>query len=347
MRLEAVDIFCGVGGLTTGLRQAGIKVRAGIDLDPSCRFPILSNNPGTKFLCKDVESLSADEVARYWSKRAIKILAGCAPCQPFSPYTRKDPDSVEASQWGLLDQFGRLVRETVPDIVTMENVPSLKSHKVYSRFLDTLQNGGYCVSARVVPCEEYGLPQRRRRLVVLASRLGPIRLIEPTHAADEYVTVRDVIGNLPKVRAGSRDKKDRLHRARAMTEINLRRIRAAKPGGTWRDWPVELRAPCHRKESGASFQSVYARMVWDEPSPTITTLAFNFGTGRFGHPEQDRAITLREAAILQSFPRAYKFVDRNEDVTFASVGRLIGNAVPVRLGRIIGRSIAQHVAKAT
>src|SRR5881394_3980662 len=123
MRLQAVDVFCGVGGLTAGLLHAGIQVKAGIDLDPSCRFPIVKNNRGTRFVCADVEFLNGEELTRYWSKGAMKILAGCAPCQPFSPFTRKDPGSVEPSQWGLLDHFARLVRETSPEIVTMENVP--------------------------------------------------------------------------------------------------------------------------------------------------------------------------------------------------------------------------------
>jgi DNA (cytosine-5)-methyltransferase 1 len=343
MAVEAVDLFCGAGGLTYGLRTAGIKVSAGIDLDPHCQFPIESNNPGTKFVRADVGTLRGSVVRKLWTRNSIRVLAGCAPCQPFSPYTRGASKRAESGDWSLLSQFARLVEETTPDVVTMENVPSIQAERVYKSFLATLRNGHYCVSARVADCRDYGVPQHRRRLVLLASRLGPISLVAPAHEPDDYLTVRDAIGRLPVVSAGSQHPRDRLHKARALSEENQRRIRAARPGGTWEDWPARLRAPCHRRETGRSYRNVYARMRWDAPAPTITTLSHSFGSGRFGHPEQDRAITLREAALLQSFPARYRFVPRSEVVALNVVGRLIGNAVPVRLGRAIGRSIAAHV----
>src|SRR5690606_35410329 len=123
----------------------------------------------------------------------------------------------------------------------------------------------------------------------------------------------------------------------------LARLRASKPGGSWRDWPEELRAACHRRSTGSTFKSVYARMEWDEPSPTITTQAFNFGTGRFGHPEQDRAKSLREAAILQGFTKKYNFVWKGSEAKFITLGRLIGNAVPPPLGKAIGKKLMDHV----
>lgn len=343
MRLEAIDLFCGVGGLSYGFRTAGVHVRLGIDIDASCKFPLTANSPETEFLCSDVASVTGADLTSYWSRRSIRILAGCAPCQPFSPYTRKSPDSVPSEDWEMLDHFSRLIRETTPQIVSMENVPSLKSHDIYDRFLATLERRDYHISAKIVRCEDYGVPQRRRRLVLLASRLGPIKLIEPTHDEMSYVTVRQAIAHLPQVSAGAADPADPLHKARRLSPQNLERIKVARPGGTWSDWPRRLRSPCHKRKTGASFRNVYARMEWDEPAPTITTLAYNFGAGRFGHPVQNRALTLRESAILQSFPRKYRFVPPKEDVTFLKVGRLIGNAVPVKLAAAIGRSISRHV----
>ncbi|MEH1955437.1 DNA cytosine methyltransferase [Nostoc sp.] len=143
--------------------------------------------------------------------------------------------------------------------------------------------------------------------------------------------------------AGQASKTDRLHQCSKLSPLNLQRIRASKPGGTWRDWSKDLIAKCHTKTSGKNYSGVYGRMEWDQPSPTITTQCFGFGNGRFGHPEQDRAISLREAALLQTFPADYEFVATDEPVVFAHVGRLIGNAVPVKLGKVIAQSILQHI----
>lgn len=336
--IEAVDLFCGVGGLTYGLAQAGISVKAGYDIDPACQFPYEANNQAV-FVRKSVAELSGEEVAGYWSPGAIRLLAGCAPCQPFSTMANCSTTRDE-QKWGLLGEFARLVRETKPDLVTMENVPRVRNHSPYQEFIKALEEEGYHVSARSVRCADYGIPQERRRFVLVASRLGDLRLPPPSGGE---ITVQDAIGDLPALSAGETDPNDPLHKARSLTPINLARLRASKPGGTWADWPEELRAPCHRVKTGASYKSVYARMVWDKPSPTITTQCFNFGTGRFGHPQQDRAISLREAAILQSFPRDYRFVPEGEAAHFARVGRLIGNAVPPRLGELVGETLVGHV----
>jgi DNA (cytosine-5)-methyltransferase 1 len=157
------------------------------------------------------------------------------------------------------------------------------------------------------------------------------------------LTVREAIGHLPALNAGDTYEGDAMHRACKLSPLNVRRIRASQPGGNWRDWPTGLVAACHRQESGQTYPSVYGRMEWDRPSPTITTQFFGFGNGRFGHPEQDRAITLREGAILQSFPEDYEFAPEDQATSFATLGRLIGNAVPVRLGEAIGRSINKHL----
>lgn len=337
--IEAIDLFCGVGGLTRGLQDAGVRVHAGFDIDPACQFPYAHNN-GATFVHKSVSELTAADINGWFTPGSVRLLAGCAPCQPFSTMANSATTRDE-KKWGLLGEFARLVREVEPELVTMENVPRVTNHAPFKQFIATLEELGYAVDARRVRCADLGIPQERRRFVLVASRLGtPIQLhVETTQVA----TVRQAIGDLPALKAGETDPLDPMHKARSLTAINLERIRASRPGGTWQDWPEYLRAPCHQADSGASYKSVYARMTWDKPAPTMTTQCYNFGTGRFGHPEQDRAISLREAAILQSFPKTYKFVADDQTVQFSSVGRMIGNAVPPKLGYVVGLTFIRHL----
>jgi DNA (cytosine-5)-methyltransferase 1 len=223
----------------------------------------------------------------------------------------------------------------------MENVPQIIDHRVFKEFLADLQT--YHISYRIVECVSYGVPQTRKRLVLLASKFGKIELLPPNYSKDSCITVRQALSHLPKISAGSSDLKDPLHSASSLSDLNLMRIKSSKPGGTWRDWDKSLIAKCHRKESGETYPSVYGRMEWDAPAPTITTQCFGYGNGRFGHPEQDRAISLREAAMLQNFPEDYRFLAPGEKVSFAKFGRLIGNAVPVRIGKVIADSLFAHV----
>ena len=334
----AVDLFCGAGGLTRGLLDSGINVVAGYDIDPMCQYAYEANNDGAAYRLKSVAELDADELSELYPKGSLRVLVGCAPCQPFSKYTQGQQTEHDA-KWGLLGEFGRLVKSVLPDVVSMENVPEMTRHHIFDDFVSLLKSQGYSVSYSEAYCPDFGVPQQRRRLVLLASRLGDIRLVPPTRKSMN--TVRGAIGHLPALKAGQ-SSDDPLHRACKLSPLNLRRIKSSKPGGTWRDWPEALVAQCHRTQMGKNYPSVYGRMTWDSPSPTITTQFFGFGNGRFGHPEQDRAITLREGAILQSFPEDYAFVAPDQQVSFASLGRLIGNAVPVRLGKAIGRSILKH-----
>jgi DNA (cytosine-5)-methyltransferase 1 len=338
--IEAVDLFCGAGGLTAGMREAGISVKAGYDIERLCEHAYTHNN-GAAFVAKNVQEVTGEEILGWYQEpNSYRLLAGCAPCQPFSTYNQ-GKDTRDDRKWPLLYAFRRLIEETSPHLVTMENVPDVTKHEVYHDFVEGLTNLGYHVWADKVECVKYGLPQNRRRHVLLASKLGPIELIAPTHSG-QPVTVEKAIGKLPKLAAGERDPKDPLHRAATLNPLNLKRISHSKPGGTWKDWPSELVAECHRKPSGKTYPSVYGRMRADQPSPTMTTLCYGFGNGRFGHPSQDRAISLREAAVLQSFPKSYEFLPPNE-ISFKSVGRMIGNAVPVRLGEVIGLSLKQHI----
>jgi len=336
-KIYAIDLFCGAGGLTHGLVQAGIDVIAGIDLDPECKWAYEHNNKA-KYINSDICDVTGQDLMRLWPTEGLRLLAGCAPCQPFSSY-RKGKIESEDGKWKLLGEFGRLVKECSPDLITMENVPRLQRHKIFMDFVINLKKNGYKVWHGVVDCQQYGVPQKRQRLVLLASKISDVELIPPTHSEDNYVTVKDAISHLPEINPGQADETDPLHVAQGMSPLNLERIRQSKPGGTWKDWDPELVAECHKKSSGKSYTSVYGRMKWDEPAPTMTTLCFGFGNGRFGHPQQNRAISLREAAIFQSFPGDYVFSEPGEKITFATVGRLIGNAVPVKLGEVVGKSL--------
>ena len=178
-------------------------------------------------------------------------------------------------------------------------------------------------------------------MVLLASKYAPIQIIAPTY--EKPKTVKQAIGRLRPLSAGESAPRDRLHVAATLSPINFERILYSIPGGTWRDWPKRLINTCHKADSGKTFPGVYGRMEWDKPAPTMTTQCFGFGNGRFGHPEQNRAITLREAAILQSFPKSYSFIEKNANVKLRVLGRLIGNAVPVDLGRAIAQSLKLHV----
>jgi DNA (cytosine-5)-methyltransferase 1 len=338
--ITGVDLFCGLGGLTHGLVRGGIRITAGIDLDPLCRFPYESNNDAV-FFERSVCDLTGKDVSELFGHAELRLLAGCAPCQPFSTYSRKGRKGRKDTKWDLVADFGRLIEEVEPDFVTMENVPQLVDHPIFTEFLRSLNQ--YQVTWSIVDCSQYGVPQTRKRLVLLASRFGPVQLVPPdSNDMCSIGTVRTAIAHLPRLKAGESNLKDPLHAASRLSEINLRRIKASKPGGTWRDWDIRLIAECHRKASGGTYPSVYGRMEWDAPAPTITTQCFGYGNGRFGHPEQDRAISLREAAILQTFPDDYQFLSNGERVRFNALGRLIGNAVPVRIGEVIARSFVQH-----
>lgn len=339
MTVKVIDLFCGAGGLTHGLQLAGLEVVAGIDLEGTCRFPYEKNNK-SKFIEKDITNVTKNELLTLYGDASIKVLAGCAPCQPFSTYTQ-GKDKTKDKKWPLLYEFERLIREISPEIITMENVPDITRHKVYDDFYKSLIDLGYHVWASRVNCIEYGIPQNRARHVLLASRLGKIELIKKSN--NRFRTVKDAIGSLPPIEDGEIDSHDILHRASKLNPINKKRIIHSVPGGTWRDWPEELVATCHLKSSGKGYASVYGRMSWDQPSPTITTLCYGFGNGRFGHPDQNRAISLREAALLQTFPMNYDFVEEGKRFVMKSIGKMIGNAVPVELGRIIGQSIKLHI----
>lgn len=345
--VSAVDLFCGAGGLTHGLVEAGIQVEAGIDINEQAAHAFRTNNPGVDFLCWDVARKNYPSIAKLFRPGAIRLLAGCAPCQPFSKLT----NGAEVHEaWDLLDNFGRFVRGILPELVTMENVPELaeRGHEVFRRFVGTLRSRGYWTNWTIVRCEDYGVPQSRRRLVLLASRIGEIPVPNGKYRSpSRWRTVRQATGDLRPLASGEEDPDDPLHTASLLSPTNLERIRATPhDGGTWKHWPGHLILPCHRRRTGKTYRSIYGRMWWDKPAPTMTTLCNGLGNGRFGHPEQDRAITLREAAMFQSFPQDYEFWPREQKLNRKAVGRMIGNAVPPKLAKALGEALLSHVAAA-
>lgn len=343
---EVVDLFCGIGGLSHGFVKEKFKVVAGIDFDKSCNFAYTQNNDA-KFLYRDIKDFSGEELTNLYSIGKRKILVGCAPCQPFSIYNRNSQDQKEKNdKWSLLYSFSKLINETEPEIVSMENVPLLTKFdegKIFNEFIENLKIKDYKISWSIVNAQDYGVAQRRKRLILLASKLGDIKLIPPTHNKTNFVNVKDIIGNLNPIKDGEADPNDELHYSKKLNEINKRRIQATKEGGSWKDWDDELKLACHKREGGKKFGSAYGRMRWNDVAPTMTTYCIGLSNGRFGHPEQDRAISLREAALIQSFPENYNFIDPHTEFRPSVIARQIGNAVPVNLGVAIAKSIKTHL----
>lgn len=345
MKINAIDLFCGVGGLTYGVQQAGIKVVAGFDFEKSCQFAFEKNNY-SKFIHRNIKDLEDDELLSYYPDDTdIKVLIGCAPCQPFSAYSHRYKNSKSRiEKMDLLDYFGKQVKLVKPDIVSMENVPRLVKEDIFERFVLLLEEEGYEVTWKIAFAPAYGIPQNRRRLLLLASKFGNIEFNKEL-TEENYPTVRSAIYDLPKLNAGEVDPNDQLHRSRKLSKLNLERIKNSKPGGTWRDWDEKLLPDCYKKPSGSSYGSVYGRLEWDKPSSTITTQFPGYGNGRFGHPEQNRALSLREGAILQSFPKNYQFIEDQDNYAINKIAMQIGNAVPPKLGEVIGKSILNHLKK--
>jgi DNA (cytosine-5)-methyltransferase 1 len=334
--ITAIDIFSGCGGLTQGLLDAGIAVCVAVEIDCLASETYSANHPSVHLITADIRSTpSNDLLAAAGTKRGeLDLLAGCPPCQGFSRLRNKnrrsriyDPKNV------LIDEMGRLIEEIYPKVVLLENVPALRQYTRFTHFRRRLKTLGYYISEEIIDIAEFGLPQRRKRLVLLSSRLGPIIPAVPNH---RRATVRDAIGHLPVELAG-------IDPAHCVTEKRTERIRqlirsVPKDGGSRADLPVELQLRCHAREPG--FFDVYGRMRWDDVSPTITSGCVNPSRGRFLHPAEDRAITLREAALLQGFPKDYFFSLRKGKYAAAE---MIGNALPPLFSAIQAAAIASHI----
>jgi DNA (cytosine-5)-methyltransferase 1 len=345
--VKVVDLFSGIGGLSHGFVRQGFEVVAGIDIDGDCKHAYETNNNAT-FLQKDIASVTAAELKKLYAGARVKVLVGCAPCQPFSTLNRtRSMYKAEDERWKPLTKFLELIIAIRPEIVSMENVKELadeKKYPVFGEFVSQLRDNGYEVSYAVVDASRYGVPQTRRRLVLLASRLGKIELIPETHDETNRPTVRAAIGDLPRLKDGSSDPNDAFHRASKLSAANKKRIDATpRNGGSAKSWSRNLLPDCYKTEKKNTYKaSVYGRMRWDTPGPTVTTHCITLGTGRHGHPSQNRAMSIREAARLQTFPDDYSFA-ATDAFSMTKLARFIGNAVPVKLGEVIAQSIRQHI----
>ena len=344
--LKAIDFFSGAGGLTHGLKAAGIKVIAGVDNDGTCKDTFELNNTGAVFLERDITRYQPSELQKdlkIQKNDDLMVFAGCAPCQ-FWSIIRTSKEKSKKTKNLILD-FQRFVEYFKPGFVIVENVPGIssKAGSPMGHFISALEKLGYNVTHDVTDMSLYGVPQKRRRFTLLASRVAPVSLPKPT---GKKLTVRDVLGEkngFTRIKAGTVDSTDFLHSAARLSDKNAERIRmTSKDGGDRSAWQSKKKYQLACYASGEKkFYDTYGRMWWDRPSPTITTKFFSVSNGRFTHPEENRAISLREGATLQTFPKDYKFIGRS----FASVAKMIGNAVPPEFAKLIGREVVRAASK--
>jgi DNA (cytosine-5)-methyltransferase 1 len=340
--MYALDFFCGAGGLTRGLLDAGISVLAGIDIDPECKGTYEFNNPRVKFVTADIRKIGLTDLKRLVRGKPFgeMLFAGGAPCQPFSPQRKGDDRPADAT---LLREFGRLVSLARPGQVLVENVPGIarvEGNSTFKRFLSILRKCGYRYTFDIVDAKQYGVPQTRRRLILMAMRRAqpsfPIVRFGCGPKKQPFRTVRQAIAHFPPIKAGNRHETVPNHVAACISAMNLERLKSTpRDGGDRRSWPGKLRLNCHKGDY-KGHTDVYGRLAWDRPAPTLTGRCNSISNGRYGHPTQHRAISLREAAALQTFPDGYIFFGSNNHIALQ-----IGNSVPVRLAEELGNCLLE------
>ncbi|RYZ84397.1 MAG: DNA cytosine methyltransferase [Proteobacteria bacterium] len=352
MGIRVYDFFCGCGGTSAGFQAAGMEIVLGLDMDTDSRRTFLMNFPQAKFVSRKIEHFRAESLTRrVGSRRAhptdITLFSGCAPCQPFSQQNKNRDGATKGQddRFALLGEFGRFVSYHEPQLVFVENVPGMQrvteQDGPFFRFLNLLRRLGYWFDYDVVNALDYGVPQRRRRLVLIASKLGPIKIPQPTHGpgrhVPQYSTVAEWIAGLPPLEPGQDDLLLPNHRAANLTTINRQRLLQTPAGGSRADWPDDLVLNCHR-DGHTGHTDVYGRMSWNRHSSALTTKCTSISNGRFGHPVENRAISVREAARLQTFDMNFRFYGG-----LNSTSRQIGNAVPVRMARCFGEAFVSHI----
>ena len=330
----AVDLFSGGGGLTVGLKKAGFCVVGAVEIEPEAASTYNINHSDTKIFVQDIRHVTGQDLLALSPTKAIDLLAGCPPCQGFTSltakYRREDPRNV------LVNEMLRLVEEVKPRAVMMENVPGLakRGKHLLDPIIARLKELGYQVNLDILQVADYGVPQTRRRLVLLAGLGFYIPMPPPTHSSGQnklprWKTVRDAISHFSSPMTFNEAKRigrlssSNWHLVRELSPQNMARLRAARPGQNWDAIPEQLRPPCHQK-GYKGFPNVYGRMEWDKASPTITGGCTTLSRGRYGHPEEDRTISAREAATLQTFPEDYIF----DTLYMDSACNIIGNALP-------------------
>lgn len=342
--MRVIDFFCGCGGASEGFRQAGLEVVLGLDNDSLAAQSYKANFPESAFIDSDIRDVTLQDIEAFVGPTSASplLFTACAPCQPFSAQNKSK--GIEDERRTLLDETHAFIKYLLPDYILLENVPGMQNISMeddgpFNRFIRVLESNGYKYSYAVVRAEQYGVPQRRKRLILLACKRFDINFPPTTHGPEKapFQTVRDAISPYPTLENGESDAKDPLHVAAKMTALNIERIRHTPEGGDRRDWPDRLINTCHKSYSGHT--DTYGRMKWDDPAPTLTTKCNSYSNGRFGHPDtsQDRAISLREAAALQTFPNNYILKGST-----GAIAKQIGNAVPCELARIFGLFVLEH-----
>ena len=337
-KLQAVDFFCSAGGVTCGFKQADIDVIGGIDIDPTCRLTYEINN-NAKYLCADISRLPKPLLEKEFKIKKNQnnlIFVGCSPCQYFSNI-KTDKSKSEKTRL-LLHDFQEFVDYYRPGYIFVENVPGLDNNpqSPLGKFKDFLLHNDYVYDEGIINSKYYGVPQNRRRYVLIASRIvNEIKL--PIENKNNICSVRDAIGDYTKyrpIKAGEKDLSSFIHTAANLSNLNKERL-AEVPlnGGSRLSWKDTMQLNCYKTHKGHT--DVYGRMSWDKASPTITTRFCSISNGRYGHPEQHRAISLREGATLQSFPEDYIFYSESQ----GAIAKMIGNAVPPLLAKVIAENI--------
>ena len=352
-KYTAIEIFAGGGGLAVGLQEAGFDTVAAVELDSHAAATFKANHPTVQVFQQDVRTVNG-KVLSLLADGKVDVLAACPPCQGFSSLTSKYHRDDERN--ALVAEVGRFAEELCPEAIMMENVPGLaqKGKPRFERLLRHLESLGYETNWSILQVADYGVPQRRRRLVMLAGLGFTISMPKPTHSrmSDggklKWRTVREAIADMDepitlpeaKVRGGAQA--FGWHIVRQLSPKNIERLKLSRPGGTWEDIPEDLRASCHRG-GYKGFSNVYGRMVWDEPSWTITAGCTTLSKGRFGHPEKDRTISLREAALLQTFPPDYRI----ETPHIERACEIVGNALPPVFAEAIARRVREELEEKT
>ena len=337
MKLLAIDLFAGVGGLTEGMHMAGFETKMAFEIDNLASKAYKLNHLETEVITKDIRNVDLDEVRKKLNGETIHLLAGCPPCQGFSSMRRLNrKQEVFDDRNDLINEYVRFVIELRPYTFMMENVPALEKYDLFISAIETFKEAGYKVDYKVVNVKDYGVPQSRRRLVLVGSRLGEINVAEP---GNKKVTVKEVIGNLPLPEKSD----DPLHSIfpKHIPEIQNLIKDIPKNGGSRKDLGPHRQLKCHQKPN-VGFNDVYGRLRWDDYSTTITGGCLNPSKGRFLHPEQDRCISAREAALLQSFPPDYKFP---LDAPKTNIALMIGNALPPEFSRIQSENLLNHMVE--
>ena len=340
--IKAIDFFCGAGGLTRGLLDAGIEVLAGVDNDEHLRETYTHNNKPSRFINKDINTIQIHELREELKiqDEDTTLYAACTPCQPFSTLSRQNWEDDDRKI--LLLTFAEIVKECPPDFILVENVPGLNNgcgKEIYNEFLEILEEREFSdVVADLLDAKHFGVPQTRKRFILLASKKGSISLPIPITDPSQFVTVKDCIEEYPEIADGGESEDYPNHKARELKSHHKLIVEAVpEDGGSRGDITnTSILLQCHQDKPNAH-RDVFGRMAWDKPAPTLTSRCTDVYSGRFIHPQQNRGISLREAAALQTFSDDYEFFG----TSITGIARQIGNAVPVKLAEYLGKSILE------